>query len=72
MPAEPGTDPRVTVAVVTRNRRAELLRTLGLLDRLPERPGVIVVDNGSSDGTAAAVRRSYPQIQLIVARRNLG
>jgi len=49
MPAEPGTDPRVTVAVVTRNRRAELLRTLDLLVRLPERPGVIVVDNGSSD-----------------------
>lgn len=73
MPAElAGADRRVTVVVITRDRRDELLRTLDLLAGLSEQPGVIVVDNGSSDGTAAAVRRSHPRMQLIAARRNLG
>ena len=65
-------DPRLTLVVITRNRREELLRTLGRLAALPERPPVIVVDNGSADGTAAAVRRAHPEILLIAARRNLG
>ncbi len=63
---------RVTVVVITHNRRAELHRTLGKLTRLPERPPVIVVDNGSSDGTAASVRCRFPGVTLIAARRNLG
>ena len=65
-------DPRVTVVVMTHNRRDELARSLGRLAALPERPPVIVVDNGSADGTAAMVRRRYPGMQLIAARRNLG
>ncbi|MBV9792487.1 MAG: glycosyltransferase [Actinobacteria bacterium] len=67
-----GTDPRVTVAIITRNRRAELARTLDQLAALPEHPAVIVVDNGSADGTAAAVRWRHPDVQLIAARANLG
>jgi GT2 family glycosyltransferase len=66
------TDPRITVAIITRNRRAELARTLDHLAALPEHPPVIVVDNGSADGTAAQVRWAYPQAQLIAARGNLG
>jgi GT2 family glycosyltransferase len=33
---------------------------------------IIVVDNASSDGTAAAVRRLFPPVEVIEARRNLG
>jgi GT2 family glycosyltransferase len=65
-------DSRVTVAVITHNRRPELARTLGKLESLPERPAVIVVDNGSADGTAAYVRWHHPAVTLIAARRNLG
>lgn len=65
-------DPRVTVAVITHNRRAELARTLDRLADLPENPAVVVVDNGSDDGTAAYVRRRHPDVVLIAARRNLG
>ena len=65
-------DPRLTVVVITRNRSAELLHTLGKLMVLPEQPPVVVVDNGSSDGTVAAVRREYPEVLLIAAQRNLG
>lgn len=66
------TDDRATVVVITRNRRDELLRTLGKLTSLPERPPVIVADNGSRDGTVGAVRRLYPDVGVIPARGNLG
>jgi GT2 family glycosyltransferase len=66
------TDPRTTVVVITHNRREELLRTLGELARLPERPHVIVTDNASTDGTADAVRSRHPQVTLLTPGRNLG
>lgn len=68
----PEGDSRVTVAVITHNRRPELARTLGKLESLPERPAIIVVDNGSADGTAAYVRWHHPAVTLIEPRRNLG
>jgi GT2 family glycosyltransferase len=33
---------------------------------------VIVVDNGSSDGSPQAVRRSFPGVRLVVSNENLG
>lgn len=75
MPAEAGSastaDHRLTVVVITRNRRYEVDRTLRALAGLPERPPVIVVDNGSADGTAAAVRRAGAWQRLLdEPRRN--
>jgi GT2 family glycosyltransferase len=58
--------------MITHNRRAELLRTLHLLRRLPERPRVIVTDNASRDGTAEAVARDFPEVTLLRPGRNLG
>jgi GT2 family glycosyltransferase len=65
-------DPRTTVVVITHNRREELLHTLGRLEALPERPPVVVVDNGSGDGTAEAVRVRHPRMRLLRPGRNLG
>jgi len=62
----------VTVVVITHDRREELLRTLRKLAGLAEKPQVIVVDNGSGDGSAQAARTGYPAIEVIAARRNLG
>ena len=45
----------VPVVIVSRDRRERLLSTLARLAALPERPAVVVVDNGSRDGTADAV-----------------
>jgi GT2 family glycosyltransferase len=64
-------DDRVSVVVITRDRRAELLRTLGALTALPERPDVVVVDNGSRDGTAEAVRAAHPAVRLIALAENM-
>jgi GT2 family glycosyltransferase len=65
-------DTRLTVVVITRDRKLELAHTLERLAALPERPPVIVADNGSTDGTAAMVRRCHPAVRLIAMRRNLG
>lgn len=60
----------VTVVIATRDRVAELRRTLAHLAALPEDPAVIVVDNGSKDGTAATVSREFPHVTVIRNRRN--
>ena len=67
-----GPDPRVAVVVITHQRRAELLLALERLLTLPERPQVVVVDNGSTDGTSDAVRARFPEVELIASRHNLG
>lgn len=65
-------DPRLAVVVITRDRCGELLATLDRLAALPERPPVVVVDNGSGDGTVAAVRERHPRVDLVALPRNLG
>jgi GT2 family glycosyltransferase len=65
-------DPRIAVVVITHNRREELLLALTRLRELPEQPHVVVVDNGSADGTAEAVLRDHPWVELIASPDNLG
>jgi len=62
----------VTVVIATRNRRGELLRTMSRLHELPERPPVIVVDNASTDGSAAAATACFPAAEVISLPRNDG
>jgi GT2 family glycosyltransferase len=64
--------PAVTVVIATRDRRDSLLRSLGRLAALPERPPLVVVDNASADGTPAAVRRRFPQVELVELPANRG
>jgi GT2 family glycosyltransferase len=63
---------RVTVAVITRNRRDSVLRTMDRLAALPERPPVIVVDNDSADATAAALRAHPVGARVVALRHNTG
>jgi rhamnopyranosyl-N-acetylglucosaminyl-diphospho-decaprenol beta-1,3/1,4-galactofuranosyltransferase len=58
--------PRVVAVVVTYNRRELLLESLAAVRAQSRAPDVvIVVDNASSDGTAAAVRDRYPDVTLV-------
>jgi GT2 family glycosyltransferase len=68
----PDADPRLAIVMITHNRCAEVLRSLEYLTRLPEQPPILLVDNGSSDGTAALVARRFPQIDVVNAGGNLG
>jgi GT2 family glycosyltransferase len=62
----------LAIVIITHNRRQEVLRSLRFLTALPERAPVILVDNGSSDGTAEAVAESFPDVGVLRAGANLG
>jgi GT2 family glycosyltransferase len=66
------TDSRIGVVVITHQRRAQALDAVARLTALPEQPRVVLVDNGSTDGTAAAVRQDYPQVDVLALPRNEG
>lgn len=68
----PPISPATTVVIATRDRCAELRHTLAQLTALPEQPPVVVVDNGSTDGTPDMVRGQFPGTELITLRRNRG
>jgi GT2 family glycosyltransferase len=63
---------RVTVVIITRDRKAELLGTLAHMTTLPDRAPVVVVDNGSTDHTAEAVLHRFSQVTLLRSDRNMG
>jgi len=64
--------PAVTVVVATRNRLPSLTATLGTLTGLPGAPPVVVVDDASHDGTAAAVAERFPHVRVIALDTNRG
>lgn len=66
------TDSRTTVVMATMDRRTQVLTTMAHLHALPERPPIILVDNGSTDGTADAVERDFPAVTVLRPGRNLG
>jgi GT2 family glycosyltransferase len=64
---------KATVVIPTYNGRERLLRALASL-RGQTRPAeaVVVVDNASTDGTAEAVARDFPEVTLLRNEENLG
>jgi GT2 family glycosyltransferase len=63
---------RISVVVITHNRREQLLETLKHMECLPDAAPIILADNGSTDGTADAVAREHPTVRLIRLPDNLG
>jgi GT2 family glycosyltransferase len=66
-------DPLVSILIVTWNRKEDILETIQLIyDQVYQNFEIIVVDNGSTDGTVEALRDTYPEVKLIVFDRNKG
>jgi N-acetylglucosaminyl-diphospho-decaprenol L-rhamnosyltransferase len=71
--SESQTAPAIAVIIVTYENAAHIGDTLReLLAQLSLGDELLVVDNGSSDGTPEAVRAAAPQARLVEQRDNLG
>jgi GT2 family glycosyltransferase len=65
--------PKVAIIIVTWNGKDDCLTCLASLRNLvPPKPSIIVVDNGSTDGTAGAVTARFPEVSLLTTPVNLG
>ncbi len=63
---------RIAVVMITRNRAGDIRTALQHLVELPEKPRIIVVDNGSTDQTVNVVRGFDPAVEVVPLGRNLG
>jgi glycosyltransferase involved in cell wall biosynthesis len=55
---------RASVVIPTKNRRNDLRRAISSAIRQTERVEVIVIDDGSNDGTSEMVKEEFPQVRL--------
>jgi GT2 family glycosyltransferase len=64
----------ISIVLVSFNTAHELVACLESIERcaaaIPHE--IIVVDNGSTDGSVEAVRRRFPSVQLVANQENLG
>jgi len=61
-----------TVVITTRNRRDDLLKAVASALTQTARPEILVLDDGSTDGTSEAVTRNFPTVRLHRSVQSLG
>jgi len=66
------TSARTTVVILTHDRPDEAGRTIARTLALPEAPPLVVVDNGSRNGTAAALAARRPAVDVVALPQNVG
>lgn len=65
--------PLVSVITLNWNRKKDLLRTLDSIRQQTYSPKeILMVDNGSTDGSVEAVRQQHPEVEIIELPQNLG
>jgi GT2 family glycosyltransferase len=69
---DPRSPPYVATIVLNWNRWTETLSCLDALSRLTQPQGVLVVDNGSTDGSEDEIRQRRPGVRLLQTGANLG
>jgi glycosyltransferase involved in cell wall biosynthesis len=65
-------DSAATVVITTKNRKEELANAIASALAQDCRPRVLVIDDGSTDGTGELVREKFPQVRLDRAEKSLG
>jgi GT2 family glycosyltransferase len=60
----------LSIVIVNYNTHGDLRACLESLRELPDAYEIIVVDNASTDGSAAMVRRHFPRVRLLEPGRN--
>jgi GT2 family glycosyltransferase len=67
------TPPLVYIILLTWNQRQDTLACLASLEQLTyPKIQILVVDNGSQDGTSEVIRGQFPAVDLLVNEHNLG
>jgi glycosyltransferase involved in cell wall biosynthesis len=65
--------PLVSVLIVTWNRKEDVLETVrSVYEQEYRNFEIVVVDNGSSDGTVENVRQVFPVVKVVALDRNMG
>jgi len=73
MVGEPEDYPHVSVVLVNLNGRKWLEKAVpSILDSSYPKIEIIVVDNGSTDGSAEFLSKNYPMIRVVALDRNIG
>jgi glycosyltransferase involved in cell wall biosynthesis len=63
---------KVSVVIATKNRKEELHRAISSVVRQTEPTEIVVLDDGSTDGTSDMVRSKFPHIRLDRTASSLG
>jgi glycosyltransferase involved in cell wall biosynthesis len=64
--------PAATVLITTKNRKEDLRRAVASALAQDAAPRVLVIDDGSTDGTSDMIRAEFPQVQLDRVETSLG
>jgi GT2 family glycosyltransferase len=67
-------EPKVTIVIVNWNRKKLLKVCLSSIEKTTEYSNysIIVVDNGSSDGSVNLVESKFPSVNLVTLKKNMG
>jgi len=61
-----------TVVITTKNRKDDLRKAVASALRQDARPQVLIIDDGSTDGTSDMIRAEFPTVQLERCEQSLG
>jgi len=62
----------IAVVIVNWNKKYEVIKLLNELESIPEKVDIYVVDNASTDDSVYSIRQSFPTVNVLVNRQNLG
>ena len=72
MTAAAGEEIKATVVITTKNRKEELRVAVRSALAQSARPQVLVIDDGSTDGTSELVKQEFPEVDLHRSEQSLG